>query len=334
MDIRLKDIPKTNNQLINEINSNLTTAIGLLQKTLPILKNVKRTSIPSDMTDVDLLNEWDKVNIPYIDIFNKMLSTFDRKDKINIIKYIAETDLSLKRGLKIGGEGGELVSNNNDSIDVHKNGKKVFINSNFIGSLISLIIGIYLLYLVTETLQGLNEIYELNITTQGLLTNFKGTIEFIPSAVLKAVSSEGLKEISYSIRRGCSSPTGNTLTTFLYGLWEPSDSADCIRDATLAGLYRTADITSREITMSLKMCWKLASVGTGFLGIGVKTMTEFLLYNKKTILALTDGSNNNGSDNQSVGGKRKTRKSKKTSKGKKGKNKNKQSLKKKAHKKK
>ena len=171
---------------------------------------------------------------------------------------------------------------------------------------------IYLLYLVTETLQGLNEIYELNITTQGLLTNFKGTIEFIPAAVLKAVSSEGLKEISYSIRRGCSSPTGNTFTTFLYGLWEPSDSATCIREATLAGLYRTADITSREITVSLKMCWKLAAVGTGFLGVGVKTMTEFLLYNKKTILALT-----NGSDNQSRGGKIKTKKFKKTRKGKK-----------------
>lgn len=332
MNIRLNNIPTTNNQLINGIDSNLTTAIGLLQKTLPILKNVKRTSIPSDMTDVDLLNEWDKVNLPHIDIFNKMLSTFNRKDKINIIKYIAETDLSLKRGLKIGGEGGELVSNNNDSIDVNRNGKQVFINSNFIGSLISLILGIYLLYLVTETLQGLNKIYELNITTQELLTNFKGTIEFIPAAVLKAVSSEGLKEISYSIRRGCASPTGNTVTTFLYSLWEPSDSAACIREATLAGLYRTADITSREITISLKMCWKLAAVGTGLLSVGVKTMTEFLLYNKKTILALTDGSNNNGSDNQSAGGKRKTRKSKKNKARKT--RKNKPSLKKKAHKKK
>lgn len=321
MDVTVGKPPQSDKQLISSITENFEKGLTTLKDILPKLEKVKGSTIPSDMKDEQLLAAWDNLNLPEKNIFNKMLSTLRPEDKIKIIKYIAETDLSLRKGFIMGGAD-ELVpyDDNKDVIDVPRYEKKVFFNFGFIGSLMSLLLGIYLMYLVAETLQGLNEVYDLNVTRVGLFTDFKGTIEYIPIAVLKVVASDGLVEMRHRIMRGCTSITGNTVTTMLYSFFESGDSATCIQNQTVEGIRSIASTSSAEVTTALKMSWRLTAAGGALITGSVGNMGRLLLDKREQPQLLTNGESD--STITTTGGKRKSRrgrKSKKSRKGKKGK---------------
>ena len=317
MDLTLKQQkPGGNENLSKEIIKNLETALNLLNEDnfLEKLSKVKGVTIPSTMTDEDILNAWNILNIPEKEVFDKMLLLVSEKDRMIILKYIAETDLSMKEGFQLGGEN-ELVPFKEDAIiQVKRPEKLLFFNYSFIGSLISLLIGIYLFYLVADTLQGFNETYNLNVTITGLFTNFKGTIEFIPIAVLKVISSDAIDVMKYRIQTACTSITGNTVSTMLYSFFESTDSASCIQNQSIAGIQEVASLSAAQITTSLNMAWRLSAMGTMLITGAVGNIGRLLLDKPKEPLAIEDGS---------TGGKRKSkrrgRKSKKTRKGRKGK---------------
>lgn len=308
--------PVGNKDLSEKIVENLETTLDLLKEDnfLEKLSKVKGVTIPSNMTDEDIVNAWDILNIPEKEVFDKMLLMVNKKDKMIILKYIAETDLSMKEGFQLGGQNG-MVPFQERAIEVKRPEKLLFFNYNFIGSLMSLLLGIYLMYLVFETLQGLNEVYDLNVTITGLFTDFKGTIEYIPIAVLKVIATDGLAEMRHRIMRGCTSITGNTVTTMLYSFFQSSDSATCIQEQTVEGIRTVANISASEVTTALKMTWKLTAIGGALITGSVGNIGRLLLDKPKEPLAIEDGS---------TGGKRKSRrrrnrKSKKTRKGRKGK---------------
>ena len=268
------------------------------------------------------MNEVDTKSKEYILYFDAMLSTLRPENKIKIIKYIAVTDLSLKKGFIMGGDGDEVVPYENaDVIEVPREEKKVFFNLNFIGSLMSLLLGIYIMYLVADTLQGLNETYDLNVTSIKLFTDFKGTIEYIPIAVLKVVATDGLAEMRHRIMRGCTSITGNTATTMLYSFFQSRDSATCIQEQTVEGIRTVANISASEVTTALKMTWRLTAMGGALITGSVGNMGRLLLDKNKSPLEIENGESDGTI--AATGGKRKskrkTRKSKKRQKGKKGK---------------
>lgn len=329
MDITMGKPPQSDKQLISSITEKFEKGLTKLKEILPKLEKVKGSTIPLDMNDEQLLTEWGNLNVPDKTTFDAMLTTFDamlstlnEKDKIEIIRYIAVTDLSLKKGFIMGGDGDEVVPYENAGVieEVPREEKKVFFNLNFIGSLMSLLLGIYIMYLVADTLQGLNETYDLNVTSIKLFTDFKGTIEYIPIAVLKVVATDGLAEMRHRIMRGCTSITGNTATTMLYSFFQSSDSATCIQEQTVEGIRTVANISASEVTTALKMTWRLTAMGGALITGSVGNMGRLLLDKNKSPLAIT-----NGDDTiTTTGGKRKsrrrkTRKSKKTRNGKKGK---------------
>ena len=84
---------------------------------------------------------------------------------MKIIKYIAETDLSFKEGFKLGGDGNDKLVpyNDDDTEEVPKGKKKLFFYANLMGSLMSLILGIVILYLVSENIQAFNVEYDIVI---------------------------------------------------------------------------------------------------------------------------------------------------------------------------
>ena len=318
MDLTLKQQePVGNENLSKEIIKNLDSALNLLKKDdfSKKLSKVKGVTIPSTMTDEDILNAWDILNIPEKEVFDKMLLLVSKKDRMIILKYIAETDLSMKQGFQLGGQD-EIVPFEKEGaiVEVKRPEKLLFFNYSFIGSLISLLIGIYLFYLVADTLQGFNETYNLNVTITGLFTNFKGTIEFIPFAVLKVITSDAIDVMKYRIQTACTSITGNTVSTMLYSFFESTDSASCIQNQSIAGIQEVASLSAAQITTSLNMAWRLSAMGTMLITGAVSNIGRLLLDKPKERLAIEDGS---------TGGKRKSkrrgRKSKKTRKGRKGK---------------
>lgn len=306
--------PVGNKDLSEKIVENLETTLDLLKEDnfSKKLSKVKGVTIPSNMTDEDIVNAWDILNIPEKEVFDKMLLMVNKKDKMIILKYIAETDLSMKEGFQLGGQNG-MVPFQERAIEVKRPEKLLFFNYNFIGSLISLLIGIYLFYLVADTLQGFNETYNLNITITGLFTNFKGTIEFIPIAVLKVITRDAIDVMKYRIQTACTSITGNTVSTMLYSFFESTDSTNCIQNQSIAGIQEVASLSAAQITTSLNMVWRLSAIGTVLVSGAVGNIGRLLLDKPKEPLAIEDGS---------TGGKRKSRrrgrKSKKTRKSKKG----------------
>ena len=306
--------PVGNKDLSEKIVENLETTLDLLKEDnfSKKLSKVKGVTIPSNMTDEDIVNAWDILNIPEKEVFDKMLLMVNKKDKMIILKYIAETDLSMKEGFQLGGQNG-MVPFQERAIEVKRPEKLLFFNYNFIGSLISLLIGIYLFYLVADTLQGFNETYNLNITITGLFTNFKGTIKFIPIAVLKVITRDAIDVMKYRIQTACTSITGNTVSTMLYSFFESTDSTNCIQNQSIAGIQEVASLSAAQITTSLNMVWRLSAIGTVLVSGAVGNIGRLLLDKPKEPLAIEDGS---------TGGKRKSRrrgrKSKKTRKSKKG----------------
>ena len=121
--------PVGNKDLSDEIVKNLETALDLLQKDdfSKKLSKVKGVTIPSNMTDEDILNAWDILNIPEKEVFDKMLLMVNKKDKMIILKYIAETDLSMKEGFQLGGQNG-MVPFKEGTIDVKRPEKLLFFN--------------------------------------------------------------------------------------------------------------------------------------------------------------------------------------------------------------
>ena len=283
MNITMGEPPQSNETLILSITEKFEKGLTELKEILPKLEKVKGSTIPSNMNDKQLLTAWDNLNVPDKRTFDEMLSTLRPENKIKIIKYIAVTDLSLEKGFIMGGDGDEVVPYNNAGvIEVPREEKKVFFNLNFIGSLMSLLLGIYIMYLVADTLQGLNETYDLNVTSIKLFTDFKGTIEYIPIAVLKVVATDGLAEMRHRIMRGCTSITGNTATTMLYSFFQSSDSATCIQEQTVEGIRTVANISASEVTTALKMTWRLTAMGGALITGSVGNMGRLLLDKNKS----------------------------------------------------
>jgi hypothetical protein len=319
MDITMGKPPQSNETLILSITNQFEVGLTTLKEILPKLEKVKGSTIPSNMNDKQLLTAWDNLNVPDKTTFDAMLSTLRPENKIKIIKYIAVTDLSLEKGFIMGGDGELVTTSEGDIEEVPREEKKVFFNLNFIGSLMSLLLGIYIMYLVADTLQGLNETYDLNVTSIKLFTDFKGTIEYIPIAVLKVVATDGLAEMRHRIMRGCTSITGNTATTMLYSFFQSSDSATCIQEQTVEGIRTVANISASEVTTALKMTWRLTAMGGALITGSVGNMGRLLLDKNKSPLAITNGDDTITTTGGKRKSKRKTRKSKKTRKGKKGK---------------
>ena len=307
------------------VAADLKKGTELLKTILPKLEKVKGTRIPPGMSNEDILSAWEVLNIPGKKVFDRFLSMLSKKNKMKIIKYIAETDLSFKEGFKLGGDGdGKMVPYNNDDIEeVPRTPKKLFFYANFIGSLMLLILGIVILYLVAENLQAFNEEYEANVTLKKLITDFKGTIENIPMAVLGAVTREASYVMRYKILNGCSAVSGNTATSLLYSFFGSADSATWRGSQTIEGITEVAKMNTAKITTMFKMSWTLSRAGITLI-TGATTNLGRLLLNKETPLQITNGDELNGDEQLAIeGGKRKskrTRKSKKSRKRKKGRN--------------
>jgi len=279
------------------------------------------------MSNEDILSAWEVLNIPEKKVFDRFLSMLSKKNKMEMIKSIAKTDLSFKEGFKLGGDGdGKMVPYNNDDIEeVPQGNKKLFFYANFIGSLMSLILGIVILHLVSENIQAFNVEYELNITLKELITNFKGTVEYMPIAVLGAVTREATNVMRFKILNGCGALSGNTATSLLYSFFGSSESSTCIAGQTVDAITEVAKMNTAKVTTMLNMSWTLSSAGITLI-TGATTNLGRLLLNKETPLQITNGDESFASSEGRLaieGGKRKskrkTRKSKKTRKGKKGK---------------
>ena len=326
MSQKLKLSP-SNVELIESIVTNIEKGTKLLKTILPKLAKVKGSRIPPGMSNEDILSAWEVLNIPEKKVFDRFLSMLSKKNKMEMIKSIAKTDLSFKEGFKLGGDGdGKMVPYNNDDIEeVPQGNKKLFFYANFIGSLMSLILGIVILHLVSENIQAFNVEYELNITLKELITNFKGTVEYMPIAVLGAVTREATNVMRFKILNGCGALSGNTATSLLYSFFGSSESSTCIAGQTVDAITEVAKMNTAKVTTMLNMSWTLSSAGITLI-TGATTNLGRLLLNKETPLQITNGDESFASSEGRLaieGGKRKskrkTRKSKKTRKGKKGK---------------
>ena len=322
MSQKLKLSP-SNVELIESIVTNIEKGTKLLKTILPKLAKVKGSRIPPGMSNEDILSAWEVLNIPEKKVFDRFLSMLSKKNKMEMIKSIAKTDLSFKEGFKLGGDGdGKMVPYNNDDIEeVPQGNKKLFFYANFIGSLMSLILGIVILHLVSENIQAFNVEYELNITLKELITNFKGTVEYMPIAVLGAVTREATNVMRFKILNGCGALSGNTATSLLYSFFGSSDSSACMAGQTVDAITEVAKMNTAKVTTMLNMSWTLSSAGITLI-TGATTNLGRLLLNKETPLQITNGDEVNGDEQLAIeGGKRKSkriRKSKKSRKSKKG----------------
>lgn len=330
-----QQLSPSNLKLVNKIVTNIEKGAGLLNEILPKLGKVKGSTIPSDMSDEDILSAWDILNIPEKKIFDKFLSMLSKKNKMKIIKYIAETDLSFKEGFKLGGDGNDkMVPYNDDDTEVPKGKKKLFFYAHLMGSLMSLILGIVILYLVSENIQAFNVEYDLNITLKELITNFKGTVEYMPIAVLGAVTREATDVMRSKILNGCGAVSGNTATSLLYSFFGSSDSSACMAGQTVDAITEVAKMNTAKVTTMLNMSWTLSNAGLTLI-TGATTNIGRLLLNKETrplpitnepideeqepiaekpLLALTNGGKKKSKRTMS----KKSRKGKKGKRGKKG----------------
>ena len=331
-----QQLSPSNLKLVNKIVTNIEKGAELLNEILPKLGKVKGSTIPSDMSDEDILSAWDILNIPEKKVFDRFLSMLSKKNKMKIIKYIAETDLSFKEGFKLGGDGNDKMVpyNDDDTEEVPKGKKKLFFYVHLMGSLMSLILGIVILYLVSENIQAFNVEYELNITLKELITNFKGTVEYMPIAVLGAVTREATDVMRSKILNGCGAVSGNTATSLLYSFFGSSNSSACMAGQTVDAITEVAKMNTAKVTTMLNMSWTLSNAGLTLI-TGATTNIGRLLLNKETrplpitnepideeqepiakkqLLALTNGGKKKSKRTMS----KKSRKSKKGKRGKKG----------------
>ena len=326
-----QQLSSSNLKLVNKIVTNIEKGAELLNEILPKLGKVKGSTIPSDMSDEDILSAWDILNIPEKKGFDRFLSMLSKKNKMEIIKYIAETDLSFKEGFKLGGDGNDKMVpyNDDDTEEVTKGKKKLFFYVHLMGSLMSLILGIVILYLVSENIQAFNVEYDLNITLKELITDFKGTVEYMPIAVLGAVTREATDVMRSKILNGCGAVSGNTATSLLYSFFGSSDSSACMAGQTVDAITEVAKMNTAKVTTMLNMSWTLSSAGITLI-TGATTNIGRLLLNKETPLQITNGQINEEPKPESRlaltnGGKKKSKrtmskKSRKSKKGKRGKN--------------
>ena len=257
---------------------NIEKANDIINKLDPLWNlELKQNKIPKE----ELLGEFNKLLNTQKNSAKIITHFLSKKDILKLAQYIADVDYTLNsdtviinisknkkresksrrtrssRGKTKGGD---------DSVElVEREEKKVFFDRYLCTSLLSILAGIILVYLAMENLNALNETYNLNITFSDIFTNFKATVESLPTLLMSSLSKEVMYDIQMRVKRGCLSASGNTITDIISAYFMPSETMACMTNGAVDGLNNTLNLNATQLSTSLKLCYTFTASGLGML---------------------------------------------------------------------
>lgn len=270
---------KTKN-IIDKIKANITEAKDVITELYPLWNlKLKPNKIPKE----ELLVEFNKLLNTQKDsakIINHFLS---EKERFDLAQHLANVDYAIiniskknqtvskirrkSKTSKTRSRRGRTKGGDNSVELVERQEKRVYFDRFLCTSLISIFVGIYLLYLAINELNALNEIHGLNINFTELFTSFEN-IRGIPAAMIKSIGEEVRFDIERRIRRGCMSASGNTATDLINSYLNAQQTTTCIVKGTADGIKNTIDMNSAQLKNTIDMCFTFTSYGLGLIAGG------------------------------------------------------------------
>jgi len=268
------NLNKTHQNKIKKSLINIEKAKAIINRLDPLWNlELKQNKIPKE----ELLGEFYKLLNTQKDSAKIINHFFSKKDILKLAQYIADVDYTLNSDTVIINKSKKItVSKSRSSRGKTKGGdnsvelvereeKRVFFDKYLCASLISILVGILLVYLAIENMNALNETYNLNITFSDLFTNFKATVESLPTLLMSSISKEAIYDIQMRVKRGCMSASANTITDVFSAYFMPSDTMACMTDGAVDGLNNTLNINSTQLKNGLKLCYTLTASGLSML---------------------------------------------------------------------
>ena len=105
----------------------------------------------------------------------------------------------------------------------------------------------------------------MNITFFDILTNFKATVESLPTLLISSISEEAIYDIKMRVTRGCMSASGNTITNAISAYINPDNMMSCMLEGTMDGMTNTLNINSTQLKYGLILCLTFTASGLGML---------------------------------------------------------------------
>lgn len=298
-------LSKSTQNDIKKLLGNVTKGIHAVNELKPLWNlELKHNKI----SNKELLEEFDNLLRSNEDVKKIITHCFDKKGRAKIAQYIADVDYTLHSGTFIINKGksrtsktgrksrsskgktkGGDDSDENSLVVVEREKKKAFFNFSLCVSLLSILIGILLIYLAIENLNALNETYALNINFVDLFTNFKATMESLPGALMKSISKEAMYDIEYRVRRGCMSASSNTVTDAIGAYINAEDTMTCMMESTTDGIRNTVQINSLQLKNGILLCHKLTVAGVSMITGGGTYVLARLTGSSRT-LSIKDSS--------------------------------------------
>lgn len=257
-------IPKQSRTKINKIINKMKESMGVFQKLEPLGKLIIE---PVKMSKKALMEDFDAILPEHL--LKGVNTFFSKKGKETLAQLVADLENTiLKSKVTIKKTSQKKILGGDDRLVNYNGERRAFFNKSLCTALVAFFLGALLIWLAYENLIALNDKYNLDITTIGLLTNFEETIRNIPISLMQSLSKEAYNEIELRVKNGCMSVSGNRLADLISSMTDTPGMSSCIVDRTRDAMDNVVKMNSNQIINGISTCYRFTFIGWGMLTSG------------------------------------------------------------------